>query len=294
MSKVDVVVGAYGKPYETAVSILSILKYSSQHIGKIWFREEPAHPFGDNVEKILKWLPADKIIHHKPIVMLPAGNNEPEKLSNADYRRSIWGQLAWEDTTEEFLFFMHNDVMFDEDCIGDLLDNIGDAIGIGVIGCCHNCPAGKANANICSSETWESFNPTWDEVKLLVEKYPHVRMAMAHWWMEIDKERPMPLPECCLVESSALVNVAKTRHLVVPFGSIHPYGFVHMDGCKDWFRGMVLTGQKFKHHLPKRNHGWATYPNWLAGYPHYTNRDRYMQTEAVAKKYLEDVFGIKE
>lgn len=45
MNNVDVVIGAYGKPYQTIVAILSILKYCGRHISKIWLREELHHPF---------------------------------------------------------------------------------------------------------------------------------------------------------------------------------------------------------------------------------------------------------
>jgi hypothetical protein len=292
MPLVDVVVGAYGKPYQTAVSILSLLKYSGQHIDKIWLREELQHPHGDTFDKILKWLPADKIIHHKPTFIFGQGDYDPKRLIEPEYRQSIWGQLAWEKTDKEFIFFMHNDVKFDEDCIGDLLTNIGDAVGIGVVGCCHNCPV--FHAKLCDHDTWESYKPTYEQAIATIREYPTMRMAMAHWIAEVDRVSPMPLPECCLVESAALINVAKTKHLVVPIGNVHPYGFVHMDGCKDWFRGIVLAGCKVQNYTPKRNHGWATYPNWSAGYPMYTNRDRYYQAEAVAKQYLEEEFGIKE
>jgi hypothetical protein len=289
---VDVVVGAYGKPYQTTVSILSLLKHSGQHIGKVWLREEFSHPFDDNIDKIFKWLPMDRIIHHKPLYEMKADAHDYNRLSEDDYRRSIWGQLAWECTDKDYIFFMHDDVLFTEDCIGDLLENIGDAAGIGHVGCCHNCPASKPFADLCSPEKWESFKPTYEEVMSLIEKYPNTRTTC--WADQIEKETPMPMPECALVENSALINVSRVRHLVSPIGNIHPYGFSHMDGGKDWFRGIVLSGERIRHYEPKRIHGWATYPNWCAGYPQYTNEKKYRETEAVAKRYLEEEFGIVE
>ena len=289
---VDVVVGVYGKPYQTTVGILSLLRHSGQHIGKIWLREDVEHPFNDTIDKIFQWLPMDRIIHHKPSLRMGANAHDYNRLSDPDYRRSIWGQLAWEDTDKDFIFFMHDDVLFTEDCIGDLLEHIGDAAGIGHVGCCHNCPASIFHADLCSPEKWESFHPTYEQVKELVEKHPNTRTTC--WFPEVDRTTPMPLPECALVESASLINVSRVRHLVSPIGNVHPYGFSHMDGGKDWFRGIVLAGEKIIHHEPKRNHGWATYPNWSAGYPLYTDEARYRQAESVAKKYLEENFGIIE
>ena len=42
MPQVDVLINVFGKPYQTAVSLLSLNKYCSKHIGKIYFHLEPA------------------------------------------------------------------------------------------------------------------------------------------------------------------------------------------------------------------------------------------------------------
>jgi hypothetical protein len=64
--KVDVAINVYGKPYQTALSILSLLKYSKKYINKIYINIEKKQP-EDFDETILKELPIDiPVIFYTP------------------------------------------------------------------------------------------------------------------------------------------------------------------------------------------------------------------------------------
>jgi hypothetical protein len=59
-TQVDVGIMIYGKPYQTAVSLHTLYKYSKQHINKIYVTFEKVQPFGfdmDELKGLLEGLP---------------------------------------------------------------------------------------------------------------------------------------------------------------------------------------------------------------------------------------------
>ena len=39
--KIDVAINIFAKPYQTALSVLSLLKHSGRHVGNLWLQFEP-------------------------------------------------------------------------------------------------------------------------------------------------------------------------------------------------------------------------------------------------------------
>ena len=64
--KVDVAVNVYGKPYQTVLSILSLLKYSKNHIDKIYIITEKNQPFGFEKSIIKELLNGLPVIFYTP------------------------------------------------------------------------------------------------------------------------------------------------------------------------------------------------------------------------------------
>lgn len=279
MKKVDVAVNVYGKPYHTLISILSLLKYSKQHIGKIFLLEEPEHPHGDNIDNIFQFLPSEIIIHKK------LKHGHCVDYNNEEYRHSIRYQYAFEKTDKDYLFIMHNDVLFKGDTIGGMLQKIEETqyVGIGTIGQCWNCPA--YYAKVCNGDIMENYNPTYEEAIEVVEKYPGPRTNKNN----INKESPMPFPECRLNEFFALLNIKILKHLIRPIGNITPIGVGSIDTGTDFFRELFMKGYRFINyaqtgHIETEDvkHGWVT----QAGTPSNKYKDEYERIEYIAKDFF--------
>ena len=45
-AKVDIAINVYGKPFQTALAIRSLLKYSGDHVGRFFINLEKKQPFG--------------------------------------------------------------------------------------------------------------------------------------------------------------------------------------------------------------------------------------------------------
>ena len=65
MATVDVAINVYGKPYQTAVTLLSLLKHSGQHLNKIYFVVEPEQPRKESFEFLLDAL-GDQVVRYTP------------------------------------------------------------------------------------------------------------------------------------------------------------------------------------------------------------------------------------
>ncbi|MBL0045733.1 MAG: hypothetical protein IPP33_15440 [Flavobacteriales bacterium] len=65
MKKVDVAINVYGKPAQTAVTLLSLIEHSGQWIDRIWFIEERRQPFDARFDELKNYL-GDRLIHYRP------------------------------------------------------------------------------------------------------------------------------------------------------------------------------------------------------------------------------------
>ena len=248
---VDVAMSAYGKPWNTAATIASLMTMSGRHIDKIYLQIELDHPDADQLERTTKAFQNLNILVHRPSVRIHYIPTTAEQVSNPLYRRSIRYQQAWEDSDKRFLFVCHNDCVFHTDIVGGMLHQIeqGNYTGVGRIGQCWNCFAHKAGQ--CDGDRFDHYRPTVEEALALEATYGSAPRPI---YMPIDHASPMPLPECRLNEFGCLIDLERARPDVAPLGEVWPLGAMGLDTGTPWFRGMVLKGHKFK--------------NWFEGLDH--------------------------
>ena len=307
---VDVAINMYGKPYNTAVTILSLLERSSQHIDKIYLTMECVQPNPQDSELVLQLLDTikERLIVYVPRYHIWYGKLDTRRYVNQDYRHSIRYQYAFETTDKRYLLITHNDVLYRKDLVEIFLENVAGNVGIGSIGQCWNCPAGKAGR--CASERYHDYRPSLSEIAELVSQFPLVReprpraVGMAgtirHILLRIlggtqivfDAEDPWPLPECRLNEFSCLVDLGIVRPISIPNGPIVPIGSDEwLDTGVRWFHMLCKRGHRFRHVDIARycEHAWAG-PRG-AGHPSLFSQQKYQMEEEDARKYFEEHYS---
>jgi hypothetical protein len=278
MKKVDVIVHASGKPWQTLCTLKSLMSHSGEHIDKIFFIKEPTHPFNDNVDWIMGYF--DNLIVYQPeksVLMYTI-----KDITNQNERFNCPFQYVFENSNKEFVFFTHNDVLYTGDVIGDMLNKINDSIGIGRIGQCWNCPAHQAN--LCSGEKFYEWNPTYEEVVSL--GLPYVRTNLSN----VDKITPKPLPECRLNEWACLINIKMSNKETYPNGDTPFFGVFGPDSGVAWFRSLHLKGYKFINYDDKYIHSY--WSELSSGYQTVQSEHHYVKSEENAKKYYNENFII--
>jgi hypothetical protein len=273
-NKVDVCINIYGKPWQTLCTLKSLMKHSGYIIDKIYAIIEKSQPYNENVDWIFKHF--DNVIKYTPSQYIFFKTSVDNNLE--EDRLSVRYQYGFEKSDKKYIFITHNDVLYTEDIIGNMLENIGDSIGIGEIGQCWNCPAKEAN--LCSGEKFYEWNPTYNEIISL--KLPHIRTNINN----IDKINPKPLPECRLNEWACLVNKELSNKETYPNGDTPFFGTYGMDVADIWFKSLHLKGYTFKDYRKSFIHTyWA---NGAGGYVIQSNESLYIKSEEVAKEYYEN------
>lgn len=290
---VDVAISIYGKPHITAVTLMSLLKHSSQWIDTIYFIEELKQPENTDYSLLKKWLKPYKVVYYRPWLNYGYRNmNESPRrhlLALFPFRHSLRYQYAWEKTTKNYLFITHNDVLYTDDLVGAYLANIGDGAGIGKVGQCWNCPAYKEG--LCDGNRYLAYRPSEPEVVQLYEKHGDPRGGK--YQKQLAKQGSWPLPECRLNEYACMINMAKARPVTQPDGPAQPFGFFgNMDTASDWFsdishQGLTVTNFDFD---PYASHSWVNALN--NGNNALSDRTIYDAEEEVARKYLQTEFGV--
>ena len=288
MKQIDVCINYYGKPYHTAVTLLTLWKHSSKHINKIFLVIEKVQPYYQyDVIPLLKFHLKDLPIEYVyPQYFYYAGNPNESLLSDPEKRYGLKYQYALEKSGKEFLLLTHNDCLYEDDLLGKMLAETqnGSVAGVGLVGQCWNCPASLAN--LCDGNRFETFIPTKDQLRGLVDTYNPPR-AEIHYKL-IDRGLIHPLPECRLNEYACLVNIPMYQKNVVPTGDILPFGgsWHGTDWGAIWFHSMVNRGYKFVNfpfepfmqHAPFSNNGNGHYAD--------TEFSLYKTSEEAAKDYL--------
>lgn len=278
--KVDVAINVFGKPYQTAITLLSLLEHSGQHIDKIYFTEERQKNQGDSVDFIQPWF-GDNLVYYKPMHYLGVSPGKIAKLRNNSYRLSVRYQYAWEKTNKKYLFVTHNDCLYSSDIIGGMLNRIGgeNCAGVGSIGQCWNCPA--SHGNHCDGDRFANFKPTYAQALAIVgDGYVRTMKGM------IDPANPMPFPECRLNDFACLLNVELLRKEIFPEGGVVPYGFFGLDIGTDWFRALALKGYTFVNWLQGMEHAWLVPERNGHSLDAPNKREAYFQVEARAREFL--------
>lgn len=296
MNKVDVSIGYFGKPYQTIVSVLTLLKYSREHINKVYItveRDQPFETYGAiyRVRKALEGLiPLDFYYPHS-FYNLDTLDLERVKREQ-DLRWSIPYQYALENSAMKHLFVMHNDMVFHRDMIGEMLpvlEKDPQMAGAGSIGQCWSCPA--YTANLCSSAVFAHYIPDKVEAIALYEQYDSPRKTKG---IEVLKTgRVHPLPECRLNEYACMIDLENYRKTTVPFGENvcfgGNWGFT-ADLGTGWFYQMFNQGFRFQH---VRLEDYATHSPFNPvgqGIVAYSNKENYFISEDNALAYLKKHF----
>lgn len=273
MKKVDVIINVYGKPWQTICTLKSLLKHSGQHVDKIFFIKEREQPYGEKIDWVYEYFDNLIVFEPKSYSFLTFGVN----YQNEDERNKVRYQYGIEKSDKEFVFITHNDVLYTGDIIGEMLEKIGDSVGIGEIGQCWNCPA--KHIGICSGEKFNDWNPTTEELNKL--PLPHIRTS----YDMLDFKNPKPLPECRLNEWACLIN----RQIVIkeskPNGDSSLFGQYGLDLGTKWFKEMFLKGYKFVDYRENFHH---TFWSSTAGYPTQLDSNLYRISELNAQNYFNE------
>jgi hypothetical protein len=255
--KVDVAIHVYGKPQQTAVTLLTLLQHSGQWIDRIWFVAEREQPFGARFDGLMEAL-KDRVELFRPAHWLGV---EPVystwRYRFRSYRHSVRYQYAWERSQKEHLFITHNDVLYSGDVVGAMLERSPGRIAVGHIGQCWNCPAHAAAK--CGSTSFMQYRPSYAEVMHLARAHHAPRAA--HYTRAMDPRMPWPLPECRVNEWTALIDLRAAKPITIPFGKAVPLGALHgLDTGTQWFHDVVNMGCSVAHMdpAPFARHAWAS------------------------------------
>ena len=300
-SKIDVAIAFYGKPYQTIVTIKTLMLLSKQHIDKIYISRERKQPHGDyiGIFKIMDYFKNDpdvRLVVQYPHHHLGAGAADLERAkTNTRWRQSIMYQYAFETTDKKYLCIMHNDMLYHRDIIGDMLNEFQQGslnlAGIGSIGQCWSCPAGPDWGNKCNLYKFEKYVPSMEEALEITNMYPTPRQDIQK--KVIQEGRVHMLPECRLNEFCALFDVEKYRAETVPNGKIGCFGggWGGIDTGTIWSHDMYKAGYTFRPILLEDYTTHAPFDGTGSGTKAYTSAEIYWNAEEKARQYIEENFG---
>jgi len=205
-------------------------------------------------------------------------------------------QYGIETSDKKWIFLMHNDILFTGDIIKNMIDKIGYSAGIGLIGQCWNCSGFKSG--MCDGERHDKVNYSYDEVVDMMNKFPPVRY---HFYQYVNKEKPMPLPECRLNEFACIINREATMKECMPNGNIPLFGaYDQLDCGVIWFRKMIDAGYKFVNYDINKDsdHGYFSKIEarnyngdksfFVSGYPTQLHEESYWKAEELAMQYYQE------
>ncbi|HEX2617231.1 MAG TPA: hypothetical protein VHL57_06790 [Flavobacteriales bacterium] len=284
---VDVAINVLGKPYQTAVTLFTLLERSGAWIDRIHVNLERG---GQEAEHALWMAPlADRLVVHRPRFALgtrPVHARWPYRWKA--YRYAVRYQRAWERTDKRWLFITHNDMRFHGDLLDGMLAQAEGHIAVGPVGQCWNCPARAAE--VCGPERFMAYRPSPEEWQAIMQRHPGVRQA--HYPRLRKGEAPWPLPECRVNEWAVLVDLAIARPATMPLGPAVPLGAFHgLDIGTAWFRDVLRAGHTVKHFdiAPYAQHAWASSTG--SGHLAMTDRAEYERSEARAHAVWKERFG---
>lgn len=268
MEKIDVAVNIFAKPFRTSLALLSLLRQSGQHIGKLWLQFEPAgiayDPFPAYcIQEYISEKGLCETVITQPELWLAREAVTLDDFDDPAKKSAIRYQNAFENSSARLLFIMHNDIYVLKDILGAMAGQIGDAFAIGQLGQCWNCPA--ANAELadhamgckpCTPDAYSAFKPDYGQLcELYSESRKRGIFARPYdqdGFTEEFRKQPWPLPECRINEWACLLNLALTKPLCAPQGESFPPGAYrkcgefNLDIGVAWFRDMHAHGLEAK------------------------------------------------
>ncbi len=288
--RVDCAVNVFGKPLQTELALLSLMRHSGKHIDKIYFTNENAKIGNHNSIKNK----LSNIEYYETRYVHWVNPVEIRKIDNEDYRLSIRYQYGWEMSDKDYLFITHNDCSYHGDIVGELLENIGDNVAIGHIGQCWNCPASWTGK--CRPEGYRDFRPSLEELSILYNtaEPPEGQVLRPYHLPSFHQtfaDNPWPLPECRINEWCVLINLSVSRELTCPRGRVVPFGAILEGGTPildigvGWFRGIAHLGHRFK------NFPIYKFMNHEAGHPAMFDQKLYEDNERRALAILREEYN---
>lgn len=276
MKKVDVIINVYGKPWQTLCTLKSLLKHSEQHIDKIYFIKEKEQPYNENIDWIESYFTNLVVFQPSDYSFITFNLNSKSEQE----RFKVRYQFGIESSDKKYVFVTHNDVLYSGDIIGEMLEQIGSAVGIGELGQCWNCPA--KHIGICSGEKFNEWNPTLQDIESL--PLPHIRTSRDL----IDFRNLKPLPECRLNEWACLLDRETIMKECKPNGTTSLFGQYGIDLGTRWFKEMYIKGYNFVDYRKNFKHSyWSEVGN---GYQTQLNLDLYKKSEIIAENYFKENF----
>lgn len=266
--RIDVAVNIFAKPYQTALSLLSLVRFCGQHINVLWLQFEP---FGSRHDKISPYSIVPYLVKelgltcyvYQPEHWIDLRAADTQRFDDAAYRLGIRYQYAFEHSKSRLLFLMHNDVLIFKDILGEMRSTLQDAFAVGHLGQCWNCPASHAalmsevlGRPVCGPQNYADFQPNYEDLCKLyaaAEARGIFVRPYAQGFTGIFDAQPWPLPECRINEWACLLDLGKIRSHCVPHGPVLPPGAYRQCGpiCLDigveLFRGMHARGMHARH-----------------------------------------------
>ncbi|MCH5277227.1 MAG: hypothetical protein J1E80_05260 [Desulfovibrionaceae bacterium] len=296
-ASVDVCLQVFGKPYQTALTLLSLHKYIGERINKIYYIVEPARPKFDTVSvHILKDLIPNMEIFF-PEIWIGLDNTDLTRLHEKSYRHSLRYQYGIENSKSDFLLIIHNDIFFKKDIVTYFLNEINEYFAIGHIGQCWNCPASQydvvrrigVNKCIpCNHSNYAEFVCNFTQLQKIYNEAKkrghHLRWNAEDALTAEYEKRSWPLPECRVNEWCCMIHLKMVRNHTMPFGKCRPFGayLPGQDMGVAWFRDMNHAGFRAKHL------DIYSYIDHWGGHSALFNEEAYRQNEkAAAQKILQ-------
>jgi hypothetical protein len=279
--KIDISINVYGKPYQTALTIQSLVKYSGHHIGKIFLTFEKKQPVGFSKELLISLLQGLDIHFFTPSIFIGIKGSSFLKLFTLFrfFRYAIRYQYAWENTKSDYLFISHNDMVYTNDILAEYIDKINGHIAIGQVGQCWNCPAYKKH---CDGSIYWEYRPNITELTRMYNEFNNIRKIplnrLKHSW---------PLPECRLNEMAAMFNMKLAKPITIPEGKFAPIGLMSLDIGTEWFKDISQSGFKVINHSYTDYARHAMFNKLGNGHSSLFNQDQYDFEEQMAKEMLE-------
>lgn len=298
---IDVLINVCGKPYQTALALLSLDRACGRHIDRIYFVDENTAHYNIDMRtgehRFVRDALRDKIVYTMPAQWNYCFELDAARLGDITYRHSIRYQYGWEMTDKDHVLVIHNDATFHGDVVGAMLEAIGENIAIGHVGQCWYCPA--AFTGRCGPDAHLSYRPSFDELRELYTRTraPEGSLMRAYHLPRLHAmflRQPWPLPECRVNEWCALIDMRKARAITVPHGRAAPFGAIFnvgkqiLDvGCH-WFRDVHLRGLTCKNFDIYRYMHHDVPPT---GQPTLLDKERYRDKEQAALARLREEFG---
>lgn len=291
MQKVDVAISYYGKPYQTMITLFSLLEKSGDYVDKIYLSIEKKQPYEDAWEGIVRieeiFGPKGLVIVH-PDQFLPWMSDQDASALDEPARLSIRYQYALEKTDKRYLLISHNDMLYQTDMIGPMLALFAEGdeklVGVGQIGQCWNCAA--FHEKVCYPDKFEDYRPDKAELLALMDRWKMPRDERNRRTVEAGFVHP--LPECRLNEYACLIQVPLYRATTLPNGPVPYFGGVWngADTAVAWFRDSYLNGLKFKNIYFDQYAVHAPFSAVSNGNDADNNRRLYEDIERQAKEYM--------